>query len=41
VSFPSVRVAGVERGPFAAFVVVGSPLLVGSCPRPRGAGGWE
>ncbi|MFR9770514.1 type VII secretion protein EccE [Nocardia sp. SC052] len=28
-SFPSVRVAGVERGPFAAFVVVGSPLLVG------------
>jgi type VII secretion protein EccE len=28
VSFPSVRVAGVERGPFAAFVVVGSPLLV-------------
>ncbi|BDU01883.1 type VII secretion protein EccE [Nocardia sputorum] len=28
-SFPSVRVAGVERGPFAAFVVVGSPLLAG------------
>ncbi|MEU2036511.1 type VII secretion protein EccE [Nocardia amamiensis] len=28
-SFPSVRVGGVERGPFAAFVVVGSPLLVG------------
>ncbi|MFQ6331532.1 type VII secretion protein EccE [Nocardia sp. CWNU-33] len=28
-SFPSIRAAGVERGPFAAIVVVGSPLLVG------------
>ncbi|MGO4617662.1 type VII secretion protein EccE [Nocardia sp. 2YAB30] len=28
-SLPSIRVAGVERVPFAAIVVVGSPLLVG------------
>ncbi|MEU7632242.1 type VII secretion protein EccE [Nocardia sp. NPDC049220] len=28
-SFPSVRVGGVDRGPFATMVVVGSPLLVG------------
>ncbi|MFE7801074.1 type VII secretion protein EccE [Nocardia sp. NPDC057440] len=27
-SFPSIRAAGVERGPFAAIVIVGSPFLV-------------
>ncbi|MFQ6395124.1 type VII secretion protein EccE [Nocardia sp. KC 131] len=27
-SFPSIRAAGVERGPFAAIVIAGSPFLV-------------